>query len=57
MQAYENDILIIPDKYKKMSVSELEREEKRLLEKSLASKRTKKVVKTKNNINNISFKF
>ena len=30
MTAYENDVLIIPKKYKKMSVSELKKEELKL---------------------------
>lgn len=30
MTAYENDVLIIPKKYKKMSVSELKKEEQKL---------------------------
>jgi hypothetical protein len=55
MVAYENDILVIPEKYKKMSASELEMEEKKVLEKLLSSKRPKKVAKK--NKNNITFKF
>ena len=30
MTAYENDVLIIPKKYKKMSVSELKKEKQKL---------------------------
>ena len=37
MIAYENDVLTIPKKYKKMSVSELEREKARLLKEIKAS--------------------
>jgi hypothetical protein len=55
MAAYENDILTIPEKYKRMSVPELEREEKKILENLLSEKRPKKVVKE--NKNNIIFKF
>lgn len=33
MTAYENDVLIIPKKYKKMSVSELNKEKQKLWEK------------------------
>ena len=33
MTAYENDVLIIPKKYKKMSVSELKKEEQKLWKK------------------------
>lgn len=42
MTAYENDVLIIPKKYKKMSVSELEKEEQKLLEKIKKSKSQQK---------------
>ena len=38
MTAYENDTLIIPEKYKKMSVSELKNEEQRLWKKIKSSK-------------------
>ena len=38
MSAYENDVLIIPKKYKKMSVSELNKEKQKLLEKIKSSK-------------------
>jgi hypothetical protein len=55
MAAYENDILVIPEKYKKMSVSELEREEKKVLGKLLSSDRPKKIVRK--NKNDIRFKF
>lgn len=55
MIAYENDTLIIPKKYKKMSVSELEIEKKKVLKEILASDRPKKVVRK--NKNNIVFKF
>ncbi len=39
---YENDILEIPEKYKKMSLSELEEEEERIL-KTLEIKKTREV--------------
>jgi hypothetical protein len=55
MVAYENDILVIPEKYKKMSVSELEREEKKVLGELLSSERPKKTVRK--NKNNITFMF
>lgn len=42
MTAYENDILIIPEKYKKMSVSEIEREKERMLKEILATERPRK---------------
>lgn len=38
MVAYENDVLIIPEKYKKMSVSELKNEEQKLWKKIKSSK-------------------
>ena len=47
MIAYENDVLTIPKKYKKMSVSELEREKARLLKEIKASVSQKKQVRTK----------
>ena len=47
MTAYENDVLIIPKKYKKMSVSELKKEEQKLWKKIKSSKsRQKKKGKT-----------
>lgn len=55
MVAYENDTLVIPEKYKKMSVSELEIEKKKVLKELLSSDRPKKVVRE--NKNNIIFKF
>ena len=55
MTVYENDTLIIPEKYKEMSVSELEEEKAKLLKEIYSSERTKKV--TKNNKNNIVFRF
>ena len=51
----ENDILIIPDEYKRMSLSELEREKKEILKDLLSSERPKK--KVKENKKGISFKF
>lgn len=42
MAAYENDVLIIPEKYKKMSVSELKNEEQRLWKKIKNSKTQQK---------------
>lgn len=38
MTAYENDVLIIPKKYKKMSVSELNKEKQKLWEEIKSSK-------------------
>jgi hypothetical protein len=38
MVAYENDILTIPEKYKRMSIPELEREEKKILENLLSAR-------------------
>lgn len=55
MIAYENDVLTIPKKYKKMSVSELEREKARLLKEIKASVSQKKQVRT--NKKNINFNF
>lgn len=55
MVAYENDILIIPTEYKKMSVSELEKEKIRMLEEVRISERPRKVIKQ--NKNNIIFRF
>lgn len=55
MIAYENDNLVIPEEYKKMSVSELEKEKIKVLKKIRASKRSKKVMKK--NKNNIIFRF
>lgn len=55
MVAYENDTLIIPTEYKKMSVSELEKEKKRVLEEALIAERPKKALKQ--NKNNIIFHF
>lgn len=45
MMAYENDTLIIPEKYKKMSVSELEKEKARLLQEINGLERTRKVIR------------
>ncbi len=42
MTAYENDVLIIPKKYKKMSVSELKKEEQKLWKKIKSSKSQQK---------------
>ena len=55
MVAYENDTLIIPERYKKMSVSELEKEKIKLLEELAGSERPKKTMKR--NKNNIILKF
>lgn len=55
MVSYENDVLIIPEKYKNMSVSELEKEKMKVLQKINASERPKKPVKR--NENNIVFNF
>lgn len=42
MTAYENDTLIIPEKYKRMSVSEIKREKERMLKKILLTERPRK---------------
>lgn len=55
MTVYENDTLVIPERYKKMSVSELEKEKSKILEELELSERPKKTVKK--NRNNIVFKF
>lgn len=55
MAVYENDTLIIPEKYKRMSVSELEEEKKKILNEINISGRTKKIIKE--NKNNIIFSF
>lgn len=55
MIAYENDVLTIPQKYKKMSVSELEREKARMLKEIKSSVSQKKQVRT--NKKNINFNF
>ena len=55
MAVYENDTLIIPEKYKRMSVSELEEEKKKILNEINISWRTKKIIKE--NKNNIIFSF
>ncbi len=55
MTTYENDVLVIPEKYKYMTVSELEKEKVKVLQKINASERPKKPVKS--NKNNIVFNF
>ena len=45
-KACENDKLVIPEKYKSMSVSELKREEKKVLADILKQERPKKTAKT-----------
>lgn len=55
MTAYENDVLIIPEKYKEMSISELEKEKAKVLKISHVSEGMKKAEKS--NRNNIVFKF
>lgn len=55
MVAYENDILVIPEKYKEMSVSELEEEKMRMLREIKTTERSKKAAKM--NKNNIVFNF
>lgn len=42
MTAYENDVLVIPKKFQKMTISELEAEEKKLLAKLKKHKPLKK---------------
>ena len=55
---YENDVLVIPEKYKNMSISELENEKIKLLNELIILERPKKVIKVNNNNNNnIVFKF
>ena len=53
--AYENDTLEIPERYKKMSVSELEKEKTKVLKEINVSDRPKKVIRK--NKNNIVFRF
>ena len=55
MEVYENDKLVIPKKYKKMSISEIEKEKDLLLKQILLSDRPKKVIKK--NKNNIVLRF
>lgn len=55
MMAYENDTLIIPEKYKKMSLAELEIEKKEVLKELLSVDRPKKIVKE--NKQGIRFEF
>lgn len=55
MAAYENDILVIHERYKKMSVSEIEEEKTRLLKEINISERPKKTIK--GNKRGIVFKF
>ena len=55
MAMYENDILMIPNEYKKMSVSELEKEKERLLQEIYSKERPKKQIKT--NKRNLIFNF
>ena len=48
---YENDVLVIPEKYKNMSIPELENEKIKLLNELIISERPKKTIKeNKNNI-------
>lgn len=52
MKIYENDDLVISQKYKAMSISELEEEKDRLLRVLRVSDRPKKKIgKNKNNLN------
>lgn len=51
--ACENDTFEIPEEYRKMSVSELEKEKKKLLQKINVSERPKKAI----NKSSIVFKF
>ena len=55
MVTYENDTLVIPERYKKMSVSELEEEKIKVLKEISISEAPKKAIKK--NKNNIVFKF
>ena len=55
MMACENDIIIIPEKYKKMSLAELETEKEEVLKDLLSGARPKKTIKE--NKNNICFRF
>lgn len=52
---YENDTLVIPERYKKMSVSELEEEKAKVLQEDILSKRPKKAIRE--NKKNIIFNF
>ena len=55
MTTYENDVFVIPEKYKNMTVSELEKEKMKVLQKVNASERIRKTVKK--NKKNIVFNF
>ena len=46
MEVYENDKLVIPDKYKSMSVAELENEKNKMLSQIMSENRPKKPIKT-----------
>ena len=48
MIAYENDNLVIPKRYKNMSVSQLEKEKTKILKKLLEEKKPEKKAKTNN---------
>lgn len=50
MVAYENDNLVIPETYKKMSVSELEKEKAKALKEIKTSKSPKGKMESNNNI-------
>ncbi|MCC8139485.1 MAG: hypothetical protein LIO67_04140 [Lachnospiraceae bacterium] len=51
MMAYENDNLLIPEEYKKMSVSEIEREKERMLQEINSAGRSFKKAKRANKQN------
>ena len=46
MAVYENDTLIIPQKYKRMSISEIEEEKAKMLKKLIMADRPKKELKS-----------
>ena len=55
MAVYENDTLVIPQKYKRMSASEIEVEKEKVLRKLVMSERS--VKEQKKNKKGIMFKF
>ena len=55
MMVYENDSLVIPDEYKKMSIQEIEQEKEKI--KKALSKKPKRKKQISKNKRNIIFKF
>ena len=55
MMVYENDILVIPDEYKKMSIQEIEQGKEKI--KKVLSKKPKRKKQISKNKRNIIFKF